>query len=480
VSSACNPILFTTRHASITNFPFVPTIKIMTTNRRFQLLSKEMDVNAGRYLEGESMDALGAETFELARQIASGRRSAGERAGHSQVQIWREWRQTQQSTPEPTSRKPEPNGIPISLEPAPRQPLENTLQIRFPVFQTAHGPAIEQIGLIVPTSLCSGQIARLIADRLNRGISDTKNPNEQRIQRYVALAHTEGCGVSRGSSEELYVRTIVGYLCHPHTRRGLLLEHGCEKTHNDLMRHYLDQHGVDSNRFGWASVQLDGGIERVTDKVMRWFHSACSEEPQPSSGEAGWDVLRLGLTAVGPIHRNLAAGVAKWVRRIIESGGTVVLAENTTLFGPDGFQSELTGSNPAKWTPTLAYGQGITQPGLHIMEMPTDHPVETLTGLGAAGVNLLLALVNGPPLPAHPMVPLVQVGQSSSAATAGEPGNAQTDFDFVLDESQSPERVARKLGSLIQRVLSQAYTPKSLALGNTDFQMTRGLVGVSL
>ncbi|HIN92517.1 MAG TPA: altronate hydrolase, partial [Alphaproteobacteria bacterium] len=47
VASGCNMILFITGNGSITNFPFVPTLKFVTTTGRFEMLSNEMDVNAG-------------------------------------------------------------------------------------------------------------------------------------------------------------------------------------------------------------------------------------------------------------------------------------------------------------------------------------------------------------------------------------------------------------------------------------------------
>jgi len=43
-------IFFITGNGSITNHPFVPTIKIVTTTGRYNLLSRDMDVNAGAYL----------------------------------------------------------------------------------------------------------------------------------------------------------------------------------------------------------------------------------------------------------------------------------------------------------------------------------------------------------------------------------------------------------------------------------------------
>jgi hypothetical protein len=55
VASGCNFIFFITGNGSITNFPFVPTIKIMTTTGRFELLRKDMDIDAGRYQVGHPL-----------------------------------------------------------------------------------------------------------------------------------------------------------------------------------------------------------------------------------------------------------------------------------------------------------------------------------------------------------------------------------------------------------------------------------------
>ena len=49
VATGCNVIYFITGNGSITNFPFVPTIKIVTTTERFKLLQKDMDFNAGAW-----------------------------------------------------------------------------------------------------------------------------------------------------------------------------------------------------------------------------------------------------------------------------------------------------------------------------------------------------------------------------------------------------------------------------------------------
>ncbi|MFP3454598.1 UxaA family hydrolase, partial [Bacillus sp. SIMBA_154] len=53
VAAGANLILFTTGNGSITNFPFVPTIKIVTTTERFELLESDMDFNAGSLMDGK-------------------------------------------------------------------------------------------------------------------------------------------------------------------------------------------------------------------------------------------------------------------------------------------------------------------------------------------------------------------------------------------------------------------------------------------
>ncbi len=62
IAAGCNMLFFVTGNGSITNFPYVPTIKIITTTERNNLLSNEMDVNAGAYLDDTPMDVLGADT----------------------------------------------------------------------------------------------------------------------------------------------------------------------------------------------------------------------------------------------------------------------------------------------------------------------------------------------------------------------------------------------------------------------------------
>ncbi len=132
------------------------------------------------------------------------------------------------------------------------------------------------------------------------------------MTRFVALPHTEGCGVSAGSAETIYSRTVLGHLANPTVRFGLLLEHGCEKTHNDYFRNRLEEAGLDPARFGWASVQLDGGIESVVEKVEDWFAETLEDAEDLEYETAGPGSLRLGSHASGPVSDEAALQPRAW------------------------------------------------------------------------------------------------------------------------------------------------------------------------
>lgn len=414
------------------------------------------------------MDELGRQMLDLTVNVAAGERSVGEKAGHSQVSIWRNWKQTGPVNPETVLAVEVPTGkpIPIQLDVAQSEHTFNAIQ-------TENGYRSDQIGLVLPTSLCSGQIAQMIADRLNqKGLG-----REQGISRYVALAHTEGCGVSGGNSEDIYRRTLIGHLIHPMVALGLPLEHGCEKTHNDYLRHALTEQGIPLERYGWASVQLDGGIEAVLQKVEDWFSQSLSSIPQPDYADVGLEHLRIGLTSSGKVTEEAAQSLSHLTQTLTGAGGTVVVPSNASFLTSPAYGAHVLGAAPeVSLRNTLFYGQSITEPGFHIMEAPTDHVVETLTGLGATGVDLMFAHVVGHPLQAHRMIPLIQ---ATTEETTGSIYEADLDL-LPVDEDWTPENFSAQMLETILAVSSRRYTPKLYGKGNTDFQFTRGLLGISM
>lgn len=458
VASGANVILFITGNGSITNFPFVPTLKFVTTSPRFALLADEMDVDAGRYNDGESMDALGEETFGLALRVASGERSKGELAGHSQVSIWRDWPQKDGRRLEAIRSATPPAGKALAVKPAP--PLE----LGFDAFATPRGYACDQVALIMPTSLCSGQVARLVAEDLNA----RKLPG---VSRCVSLAHTEGCGSA--NADHLYLQTLLGHVEHACVRRAMLLEHGCERTHNDAVRHYLSARGVDSSHLGFASVQLDGGLEKVRRKIGDWFAAALDDGGGPRVERVGAEALRMGVTGIGPVPEGVCLALSRLIRGLVAGGATVVIAENASLLAETVFSRDLI--EGGAWAPSLAYGEPPSTPGCHVMQTPTDNATEVLTGLGGTGVDIMLAHVARMPLQSHPMIPLLQVG---SAASLRE--RFSLDLDATFSENESVDSVEQALASRIGETASRDYVPKLFAQGHSQFQLTRGLLGLSM
>ncbi len=476
VGAGCNLFLFVTGNGSITNFPFVPTLKITTTTRRHQLLSHEMDLNAGRYLDGEPMAALAAEAFELLIATASGRKSRGEHAGHSQTSLWRNWRQTDGTRLAALRVRPVPDGIPLKVEPglwtgfsdearpASVAKASEAREVALHLYCSGNKWATERLGLVLPTSMCSAQIARLAAERMNaQGLAGRLG-----LGRFVALTHTEGCGFGGESMYQLLQRTYRGYATHPNVAAALLLEHGCEKIPNDVMRRQFETAGLPLERFGWASVQLDGGIDQALAKIGAWF--AGRRQTPTLRLPAGLGGLRVGLLSAAPAGPAAAAAFVRVACAILAAGGSVLLPESDPLLATGGFGKALLGAAPPR--ATLAYGQPLAAPGLHLVATESDHWVENLAGLGGCGAHLFLGLVGDTPQQGHPMLSVLQIAESGVLSAAATP-----DVDAVLsgDPLADEATLLRLLGAVAQGEL----LPTANARGFVDFQLSRGLLGVS-
>src|SRR5262249_48127440 len=224
-------------------------------------------------------------------------------------------------------------------------------------------------------------------------------------------------------------------------------------------------------RLGFASVQLDGGIESVLGKIEQWFGQAIDQAPASKQEVAGLEALRIGLASAGPITPAATSALSELTRQIVAAGGSVVLPQNTGLLSNAAYLEAPLGNHPAM--PTLAYGAPMHSNGFHIMETPTAHWVETLTGLGATGVDVIVTYVGEHPLQTHPMIPMLQITDNAEVYQAFGP-----DLDLWLEgaASQWPTQILARIAA----VAEHTYSPQLYQLGNIDFQVTRGLLGVSL
>ena len=459
VASGCNMILFITGNGSITNFPFVPTLKFVTTTGRFEMLSNEMDVNAGRYNDGESMKSLTHETFALTTRVASGEKSKGELAGHSQVQLWRNWQQPSSLETRHTNPISTPVG-PIDVG------AGNKRNLSFSGYDLENGVTSDNVGLIMPTSLCSGQVAQLIANKLN--VARENEPVLARVNRYIALVHTEGCGSA--NAEELFLNIVSGHLQHPFITHAVLLEHGCERTHNDAIRHDLLSKGLNPARFDWASVQLDGGLDRVAKKVETQFRVALDSPVQRKTGSIA--DLKIGLMTQGSISEITARALAGLIRDLVVSGSTIVVPENASIVDSTVFMERLL-TDEQSWSVNLDYGAHPSSNGCFVMATPTTSTTEILTGLGGTGVEIILMYTNGMPVASHPLVPVLQFSDQNEYSD-----KFFDDLDFVLP--QLMDKPSDFLMTKIEHTITRRHIPKLHHRGYSNFQVTRGTVGVSL
>jgi altronate dehydratase large subunit len=72
-------ILFTTGRGSVAGFPAVPVIKVSSNSRIYKNMPGDMDVNAGAVIDdGKTIDDVGQEIFDLALEVANGKRTCAE------------------------------------------------------------------------------------------------------------------------------------------------------------------------------------------------------------------------------------------------------------------------------------------------------------------------------------------------------------------------------------------------------------------
>jgi altronate hydrolase len=81
VAGGCNIVVFTTGRGSAFGFKPSPSIKIATNSDLYAKQEADMDINAGRMLDGLSLEVMGEEIFDAILEVASGKESKSEAAG---------------------------------------------------------------------------------------------------------------------------------------------------------------------------------------------------------------------------------------------------------------------------------------------------------------------------------------------------------------------------------------------------------------
>jgi len=489
VASGCNLIFFVTGNGAITNFPFVPTLKFVTTTGRFNILSKDMDVNGGRLNDGLAMPAMASEVYRQMINVSSGELSKGEAAGHSQVSIWRNWFLDASQTLQHLERQFNYEqkdlagpSIKVKQEWTPR--LADGLDafvadVNCDSEGVAAAVPLPPFNLVLPTSLCSSQIARLACDRLNsEKLGD--DASGQRPCRFATLPHTEGCGGAGGAQfETIFQRVMLGHLLHPQVQNGFLLEHGCEKTHNDWFAARMSAQGMPLDAYGWASVQLDGGIDAVCEKIQDFFKD--DKRYQRPAVRSKQPLQLALLVASSELSKREALFLAMLTRCLVLQGGTVLLPSTSPLLRSNVFLADcLFEEVPGNLVlPTLAYAQTPTTPGLHVVEIASTMSwVEVISGLGPAVHCFLTWLGEAGQLgmqPGHPFVPTVHLDVQPAVHASDAASEADVTLASVDDVTQALQVSLAAVRAALRGARTKADRASAM-----DFSVPRGITGVSL
>ena len=83
IACGCHLVLFTTGRGSVVGSAIAPVIKVCANPATYRAMTDDMDVDAGRILEGrDTMDAVGSEIYDRVLATAGGEQTASERLGH--------------------------------------------------------------------------------------------------------------------------------------------------------------------------------------------------------------------------------------------------------------------------------------------------------------------------------------------------------------------------------------------------------------
>ncbi len=200
----------------------------------------------------------------------------------------------------------------------------------------------------------------------------------------------------------------------------------------------------------------------VLGKIADWF----GRRPQDATALPQRKATAMGLLVAQEMPAVLVDVLATLAAGVLKGEGTVVVPQAGAALGHAQHSLLQQLGLGADITPSIQYGQRILRPGFHAMATPTWHEQELLAGFGATGVDVILVVSDDFAVPAHPCIPVLQLGTKPGPHADWWPSTDGSSLD--------------KLVGLIQQTLSRTYIPLSTAAQHVDFQISRGWRGISL
>ena len=323
----------------------------------------------------------------------------------------------------------------------------------------------------------------------------------RRLPTVVAVEHAHGCG--RGGPDlGLQIKTLAGLVQNPNVGAAVLVGLGCEVVSAALLKGALARSGKPVET---VVIQQAGGSRKAADQAEALARRLLGElEDLPRESGTAADLM-VGLECGGSdtfsgLTANPAVGEA--ADRLVELGGTVILAETTEMIGalgpllklaeseevaarlkakverqearareilgpladavlaPGNVESGLTtiaekslgciakgGSSPIR--EVLDYGDRSNRKGLVVMDTP-GYDIESMAGMAAAGAQAIL-FTTGRGTPAgFPAVPVIKISSNSELFEA-MPDDIDLDAGTIL-AGKTTRQVGDEILDLLLRI----------------------------
>jgi len=344
----------------------------------------------------------------------------------------------------------------------------------------------------------------------------------RRLPEVVAVEHAHGCGRG-GPDMGLQVKTLAGLVQHPNVGAAVLVSLGCEVVSAGLLKGTLARSGKPLET---VVIQEMGGSRKAADQVEDVARRLLGElESLPREKGTAADLM-VGLECGGSdTFSGLTANpaVGKAADRLVELGGTAILAETTEMIGalgpllklaesqevaaklkanvdrqeartreilgplagivlaPGNVESGLTtiaekslgciakgGSSPIR--EVVDYGDRPSSKGLVVMDTP-GYDIESLAGMAAAGAQAILFTTGrGTPV-GFPAVPVIKISSNSQLFEA-MPDDIDLDAGSIL-AGKSISEVGEQILDLLLRVARGEKTRAEIN-GQAVFAIAQG------
>ncbi len=355
---------------------------------------------------------------------------------------------------------------------------------------------------IIAAVVCANEVVSAIVDQVGE---PTK-----------ALMHNQGCCQLKPDLEQIE-RTLIGIGKNPNLAAVLVVSLGCESVKADRIVEEIKKTGKPAEKIGIYDLKgsvnaIDEGVKiakKLVDYANESERTSVSIEDLTIGIKCGASDTTSGLTA------NPATGVA--TDMMVDGGSTVIFGEVTEFMGAEHILAtraaneevankiynyvnameeranaigvDLRGSQPTTGNiagglttieekslgaivksgtriiqEVVDYGEHPSKKGLIVMNMP-GFEITVLTGLAAAGAQILLFTTGLGAPQGHPMTPVVKItGNSQTIERMGD--HIDVDVSGVLSGTLTMDAAGRKIVDEIFEVANGKQTKAEL-LGYT-------------